>query len=59
MFSGFVVLFDTSVFYPAPVCDLFLELATKGVFRAGWTKKIHDEWIYSLLKDRPDLKKNN
>lgn len=30
-------------------------LARTGLFRAKWTDAIHDEWIRSVLKDRPDL----
>jgi hypothetical protein len=32
-----------------------METAAMGLFRAKWTDKIHDEWISSLLKSRPDL----
>ncbi len=55
MLSGFVVLFDACVLYPAPVRDLLLELAAAGLFRAKWTERIHDEWIQNLLRKRPDL----
>lgn len=58
MFSGFVILFDASVFYPAPVRDLFLELAIADLYRAKWTDQIHDEWIENLLRKRPDLKRS-
>lgn len=43
--------------YPAPLRDLLLELATTGLFRAKWTHAIQDEWVRSLLKNRPDLTK--
>lgn len=55
MFSGFVVLFDACVLYPAPVRDLLLELASAEIYRAKWTEQIHDEWIANLLRKRPDL----
>lgn len=32
-----------------------MELAAGGLFRAKWTDRIHDEWMSSLLEDRPDL----
>lgn len=57
MNSHFTVLYDASVFYPAPLRDLLLQLATVGFFRAKWTEQIHDEWIRSLLKKRHDLKR--
>lgn len=41
MFSGFVILFDASVLYPAPVRDLIVELASADVYRAKWTEEIH------------------
>lgn len=34
---------------------MLLHLATAGLFRARWTSTIHQEWIESLLRDRPDL----
>lgn len=32
-----------------------MELAAGGLFRARWTERIHDEWMSSLLENRPDL----
>ncbi len=34
-----------------------MHLALTDLFRARWTDQIHDEWIRSLLDDRPDLKR--
>ena len=53
--SRFTVLFDACVLYPAPLRSLLMWLAEKDLFRARWTEQIHDEWIRSLLKSRPDL----
>lgn len=58
MQTQFTVLLDACVLYPAPLRDLLIELATKGMFRARWTDRIHDEWIRNLLKNRPDLTKD-
>lgn len=58
METQFTVLLDACVLYPAPLRDLLIELATKGMFRGRWTDRIHDEWIRNLLKNRPDLKKD-
>ena len=33
-----------------------MHLALTDLFRARWSDQIHDEWIKSVLKDRPDLK---
>lgn len=54
--SRFTVLYDACVLYPAPLRDLLMHLAVTDLFRAKWTDAIHDEWIRSVLKDRPDLK---
>lgn len=32
-----------------------MQLATTGLFRACWTEQIHEEWIESILANRPDL----
>ncbi len=58
MQTQFTVLLDSCVLYPAPLRDLLLQLASKGLFRGRWTKQIQDEWIRSLLKNRPDLKED-
>jgi predicted nucleic acid-binding protein len=53
---AFTALYDACVLYPAPLRDLLMQLALSGRFRAKWTNAIHDEWIRSLLRERPDLK---
>jgi len=50
-----IVLFDACVLYPAPVRDLLMRLAVTGLFQARWTDQIHEEWIRSVLANRPDL----
>lgn len=57
MFSGFVVLFDACVLYQAPLRDLVMELGLADLYRAKWTNRIHDEWISSLMRKRPDIPK--
>jgi predicted nucleic acid-binding protein len=32
-----------------------MHLALTGLFRAKWSATVHEEWISSLLKNRPDL----
>lgn len=54
--AAFVALFDACVLYPAPLRDLLLSIAQTGLFHGRWTDAIHDEWIGSLLKSRPELK---
>jgi hypothetical protein len=50
-----VALLDSCVLYPAPLRDLLVRLAGAGLLRARWTNEIHDEWISSVLANRPDL----
>lgn len=52
---AFSAIFDACVFYPAPLRDILMSLATSGIFRARWTQDIQDEWLRNLLKNRPDL----
>ena len=54
--ATFTALYDACVLYPAPLRDLLMHLAITDLFRARWTDQIHDEWIRSLLDNRPDLK---
>ena len=51
----FTVVLDACVLYPAPMRDLFMELATTGLFKAHWSDQIHEEWIGALLKNRTDI----
>jgi len=48
-------ILDACVLYPAPLRDLLLWLALSGLYRPRWTDTIHDEWMRSVLKERPDL----
>lgn len=50
-----VVVFDACVLYPAPLRDLLLWLATNGLVAARWSDQILEEWVESLLRNRPDL----
>lgn len=53
--SRYTVILDACVLYCAPVRELLVELASTDLFRAKWSAQIHDEWITSLLRNRPDL----
>jgi predicted nucleic acid-binding protein len=53
--ANFVALYDACVLYPAPLRDLLLHLALTDLFKARWTDRIHEEWIRSVLANRPDL----
>lgn len=55
--ASFVALYDACVLHPAPLRDLLLRLALTELFRARWTEEIHAEWMRSVIKRRPDLKR--
>lgn len=55
MRASFTVLYDASVLYPASLRSLLMYLGLSDLFRARWTEEIHDEWIRSLLRNRPEL----
>lgn len=46
-------LLDANVLYPAPLRDLFLQLAVTDIFKAKWSADIHREWIEALLRNEP------
>ncbi len=54
---NFIALLDANVLYPAPLRDLLMHLTLTELFAAKWTNDIHDEWIRNLLKNRPDISK--
>lgn len=56
MSSRITVIYDACVLYPAPLRDLLMHLALTDLFKARWTDWIHDEWIRSLLEQRPELR---
>jgi hypothetical protein len=53
--TNFTVVYDASVLYPAPLRDLLMWVAIKGLVRAKWTDEIQHEWLRNLLERRPDL----
>jgi hypothetical protein len=52
---AFTAIYDACVLYPAPIRDVLMHLALTNLYRARWTNQIHEEWIRSLLANRPDL----
>ena len=50
-----VVVLDACVLYPAGLRSLLMWLAVHEVIRPKWTEEIHEEWMRNVLKDRPDL----
>ncbi|EOA03140.1 hypothetical protein HFRIS_018873 [Herbaspirillum frisingense GSF30] len=53
--SPFTAVYDACVLYPAPLRDFLMWLGLSGLFRARWSRAIHEEWKRNLLIKRPDL----
>jgi predicted nucleic acid-binding protein len=52
---AFVGIYDACVLYPAPLRDLLIRVAQKGLLRACWSNRILDECFAAVLRQRPDL----
>jgi len=50
---AFVVVYDACVLYPAPLRDLLIRIARRGLVRAKWSGAIVDECFRSILKNEP------
>ena len=53
-----IVLLDACVLYPAPLRDLLMWSASRGLVSARWSEEILAEWTENLLRNRPDLKRD-
>ena len=54
--ARYTAVLDACVFYQLAIADSLMSIAVTGIFAAKWTRKIEEEWINSLEKNRPDLK---
>jgi hypothetical protein len=52
--TGFKVMLDASVLYPAYLRDLLLHLAEKGFYEVRWTDQILQEVSSNIKKHRPE-----
>ena len=50
-----VAVLDSCVLYPVATTDALVSLASSGLFSAKWTRRIEDEWIRAIERQRPDL----
>ncbi|WCE30830.1 PIN domain-containing protein [Vibrio sp. SCSIO 43137] len=53
--GSYTVILDACVMYPAPLRSYLIYLSCTGLYRARWTKQIHDEWMRNVLKNNPDI----
>ena len=51
-------MFDACVLHPADLRDFLMWLARTRLFRAKWTTTIHEEWIRSVVRRRPDVEQD-
>lgn len=51
--SHYTALLDANVLYPAPMRDVFMQLALTDIFKAKWSEDIHREWIDALMRKEP------
>lgn len=50
-----IVVYDACVLYPAPLRDLLVRIAVKGIVLVRWSDEILDECFRAILSRRPDL----
>lgn len=53
--ARYTAILDANVLYPALLRDMLLSLAHADLYSAKWSAHIRDEWVRSLLRDRPDM----
>lgn len=53
--ARFTVILDACVLYPAVVRDALMSLHFEGFFASKWTARIENEFVRSLLRDKPDM----
>lgn len=47
-------MLDTNILYPAPIRDIFLQLAVEKLFRPRWSPDVLREWMAVDRRLRPD-----
>jgi predicted nucleic acid-binding protein len=53
--SRYTAVLDANVLYPQLLRDVLLSLAHADLYSAKWTVHIREEWMRSLLADRPGM----
>ena len=53
--SRYTAVLDANVLYPALLRDVLLSLAHADLYSAKWSAHIREEWMRSLLRDRPGM----
>jgi predicted nucleic acid-binding protein len=55
MTGSLCAFLDASVLYPVSLRNLLMTLTFNGLFQARWSADVHEEWIRSVRRDRPDI----
>lgn len=55
LFLPRTLFLDACVFYPAQTRDLFVHLALKDLVRLKWSRRVQEEWLAAILRERPEL----
>jgi hypothetical protein len=50
-----IAFLDASVLYPALLRNVLMHFAVADLYRAHWSARVHEEWMRSVLRDRPDI----
>jgi len=54
-----VAVYDACVLFPPSLRDFLVWLTITGACRARWSDSIHEEWIRSVLVNRPHVSKSS
>lgn len=46
---------DASVLYPVSLRNLLMRLTIDDLYQARWSAHVHEEWIRSVVRDKPHL----
>jgi len=52
-----LAVFDACVLYPPSLRDLLMWLAVAKVYEPRWSEEIHEEWMRNVLKDNPEIRR--
>jgi predicted nucleic acid-binding protein len=55
--ASFTAFYDADVLYGAQLRNFLMHLGMTGLFRARWSKGVHEEWMNAVLRNRPALKR--
>lgn len=53
--ASFTAFYDADVLYGSQLRNLLMHLSMTGLFRARWSAGVQEEWMTRLLRNRPDL----